>query len=52
MNKELSRVTESAMSYKSMWTKSASQMAKEAIEACDMEAMSNKKVMMGEREEA
>jgi len=44
MNKELSRVTESAMSYKSMWTKSASQMAKEAIEACDMEAMSNKKV--------
>lgn len=44
MNKELSRVTESAMSYKSMWTKSASQMAKEAIEACDMEAMSSKKV--------
>jgi len=44
MEKELGRVTDAAMSYKSAWTKSASQMAREAIEACDMEAASTKKV--------
>jgi len=44
LEKELSRVTDAAMSYKSMWTKSASQMAREAIEACEMEAASSKKI--------
>merc|ERR1719370_2269001 len=44
MEKELSRLTESAMSYKSIYAKSASQMAKEALEACEMEAASSKKV--------
>jgi len=44
LEKDLARVTDSAMSYKSMWTKSASQMAREAIQACEMEAASSKKI--------
>ena len=44
MEKELDRVTDAAMAYKSVWTKSASQMAREAMEACEMEAASSKKV--------
>jgi hypothetical protein len=44
MEKELGRVTEAAMSYKSAWSKSASAMAREALEACEMEAASSKKV--------
>ena len=44
MEKELHRVTDAAMSYKSMYAKSASQMAREAIEACEMEAVANRKV--------
>merc|ERR1712080_125096 len=43
LNKELTRVTDSAMAYKSLWTKSAAQMAKEAIQACEMEAATSKK---------
>merc|ERR1712168_1339646 len=43
MEKELSKVTESAMAYKSIYAKSASQMAKEALEACESEAASSKK---------
>jgi hypothetical protein len=44
LEKELTRLTESAMSYKSIYSKSASQMAKEAMEACDMEVASSKKI--------
>eukprot|EP00092_Neocalanus_flemingeri_P000436 GFUD01000465.1.p1 GENE.GFUD01000465.1~~GFUD01000465.1.p1 ORF type:complete len:276 (+),score=76.99 GFUD01000465.1:129-956(+) len=44
MQKELSALTSSAMSYKSIYAKSASQMAKEAMEACASEATSSKKV--------
>jgi len=44
MEKELHRVTDAAMSYKSLYAKSASQMAREAIEACEMEAVANRKV--------
>jgi len=44
MEKELDRVTDAAMAYKSVWTKSASQMAREAMEACEMEAASSKKM--------
>jgi len=44
LEKELDRLTESAMSYKSIYAKSAAQMAKEALEACEMEAASSKKV--------
>lgn len=44
MEKELSALTSSAMSYKSMYAKSASQMAAEAISACESEASSSKKI--------
>merc|ERR1712243_278127 len=44
MEKELSKLTENAMSYKSIYAKSARQMAMEAMQACDMEAASCKKV--------
>merc|ERR1711971_747057 len=37
-------LTDSAMSYKSSYSKSASQMAREAMEACEQEAASSKKV--------
>jgi len=43
MEKELNKVIESAMSYKSIYAKSASQMAKEAMMACEAEAASSKK---------
>merc|ERR1712055_113160 len=36
MGKELSKLTENAMSYKSIYAKSASQMAMESMQACDM----------------
>lgn len=44
MEKELSALTSSAMSYKSMYAKSASQMAAEAMSACESEASSSKKI--------
>merc|ERR1711890_214225 len=44
MEKELSKLTENAMSYKSSYAKSAKQMAMEAMMACDAEAASSKKV--------
>jgi len=44
MEKELSALTSSAMSYKSIYAKSAAQLAKEAMEACQSEAASSKKV--------
>jgi hypothetical protein len=37
-------LTVSAMKYKSLYTKSAAQMAKEAMEAADMEASACKKI--------
>jgi len=43
MEKELNKVVNSSMSYKSIYTKSASQMAQEAMMACEAEASSNKK---------
>merc|ERR1712168_1726639 len=44
MEKELSALTSSAMSYKSMYAKSASQMAAEAMCAAESEAASSKKI--------
>merc|ERR1712012_326747 len=44
MEKQLQSVTDSAMAYKSIYAKSAKQMAKEAMEACEQEAASSKKV--------
>lgn len=44
LEKELSAMTSSAMKYKSSYSKSASQMAKEAIEASESEAAASKKV--------
>merc|ERR1712226_928971 len=44
MEKQLQHVTDSAMSYKSIYAKSAKQMAREAMEACEQEAASSKKV--------
>merc|ERR1712051_629177 len=44
MEKQLQHVTDSAMTYKSIYTKSAAQMAREALEACEQEAASSKKV--------
>merc|ERR1712001_630470 len=44
MEKQLQSLTDSAMSYKSSYSKSASQMAREAMEACEQEAASSKKV--------
>jgi len=44
MEKELSALTSSAMSYKSMYAKSASQMAADALSACESEASSSKKI--------
>merc|ERR1712033_77826 len=44
MEKELSKLTQNAMAYKSIYAKSARQMAMEAMQACDMEAASCKKV--------
>merc|ERR1712179_615592 len=44
MEKHLQSVTDSAMSYKSIYAKSAKQMAREAMEACEQEAASSKKV--------
>merc|ERR1712010_209430 len=44
MEKQLQCLTDSAMSYKSSYTKSAAQMAREALEACEQEAASSKKV--------
>merc|ERR1712045_583630 len=44
MEKQLQHVTDSAMSYKSIYTKSAAQMARKALEACEQEAASSKKV--------
>ena len=43
MEKELNALTSSAMSYKSSYAKSASQLASEAMAACETES-SNKKV--------
>merc|ERR1712025_61574 len=43
LEKELGRVTESAMAYKSSYAKSASQMAAEAMSAMEAEASSSKK---------
>lgn len=43
MEKELDKVTSSAMAYKSIYLKSASQMAAEAMSACEAEASSSKK---------
>merc|ERR1712098_700858 len=43
LEKELSKVTESAMSYKSLYAKSASQMAAEAYSAMEAEAKCSKK---------
>merc|ERR1712215_320693 len=42
MEKELSALTSSAMSYKSMYAKSASQLASEAMAACEIESSSKK----------
>merc|ERR1712200_120816 len=44
MEKQLQHLTDSAMSYKSIYAKSAAQMAREAVEACEQEAASSKKV--------
>merc|ERR1712183_1133671 len=44
MEKQLQSLTDSAMSYKSIYAKSATQMAREAMEACEQEAASSKKV--------
>merc|ERR1711909_61687 len=44
MEKELNKLTENAMSYKSSYAKSAKQMAMEAMQACDMEAASSRKI--------
>lgn len=44
MEKELDSITSSAMKYKSFYLKSASQMAKEAMEAAETEAMASKKI--------
>ena len=44
LEKELSALTSSAMKYKSFYSKSASQMAKEAIEASESEAAASRKV--------
>jgi len=44
MEKQLQCLTDSAMSYKSIYSKSAAQMAREAMEACEQEAASSKKV--------
>jgi len=44
LEKELSALTSSAMSYKSIYAKSASQMASEAMAACESEATSSKKI--------
>merc|ERR1719385_221291 len=44
MEKQLQSLTDSAMSYKSIYAKSAHQMAREAMEACEQEAASSKKV--------
>merc|ERR1712128_3707 len=44
MEKQLQFLTDSAMSYKSTYAMSARQMAKEAMEACEQEAASSKKV--------
>merc|ERR1712001_230963 len=44
MEKQLQCLTDSAMSYKSSYSKSAAQMAREAMEACEQEAASSKKV--------
>merc|ERR1711971_423367 len=41
MEKQLQCLTDSAMSYKSSYSKSASQMAREAMEACEQEAASS-----------
>merc|ERR1712012_504288 len=38
MEKQLQHLTDSAMSYKSIYAKSAAQMAREAMEACEQEA--------------
>lgn len=44
MERELAAITESAMKYKSIYAKSAHQLAKEAMEAAESEARSSKKV--------
>jgi len=44
MEKELASITSSAMKYKSFYLKSAAQMAKDALEAAETEAMASKKV--------
>lgn len=43
MEKELTAITQSAMKFQSMYTKSAAQMAKEAMTAVESEATSSKK---------
>lgn len=43
MEKELNAITQSAMKFQSMYTKSAAQMAKEAMTAIESESMSTKK---------
>ena len=44
MEKELNALISSSMSYKSAYKKTAKQMAMEAMEACESEAASSKKV--------
>ena len=44
MEKELAALINSSMSYKSVYSKTAKQMAMEAMEACESEAASSKKV--------
>ena len=44
MEKELAALINSSMSYKSVYNKTAKQMAMEAMEACESEAASSKKV--------
>merc|ERR1711970_1434989 len=44
IEKELSALTSSAMEYKSFYSKSAAEMAKEAIEASECEAAESRKV--------
>ena len=44
MEKELNALISSSMAYKSVYKKTAKQMAMEAMEACESEAASSKKI--------
>ena len=44
LEKELSHLTSSAMTYKSVYSKAAAQTAREAMESCQAEAASSRKV--------